>query len=254
MRYTPGMCCFSGPVQVVRNTRIFARPLAAGRQALVYEMAVEARAEVAMVLPLPVPVGAGEDAVEFVDLSGRPGFFAELDRLFPQWVAAGPPKRGPAVPQPATLKVVEVGSFVASFVPSAADFTRLDPRFRLASGIVDALGVGDWGFAVFQLRGAASWVDWVLGRPAPFHAHPMAFTFPRREPGRVFFPTVHVHDGEVHATAGFDHSLYLQGIEPGEGWERSAAGAEGAPLVAAGERVWRRLLVGELPNADVWVG
>lgn len=248
------MCCFSGPVQVVRNTRIFARPLAAGRQALVYEMAVEARAEVAMVLPLPVPVGVGEDAVEFVDLSARPRFFAELERLFPMAVSAGPPKRGPAVPQPATLTVVEVGSFVASFVPSPADFTRLDPRFRLAPGIVEALGVGDWGFAVFQLKGEASWVDRVLRRPAPFHAHPMAFTFPRRAPERVFFPTVHVHDGAVHPRAAFDHTLYCQGVLAGESWEQSDRGADAAPLVVEGERVWRRMLHGELPNVDVWVG
>jgi hypothetical protein len=38
----------------------------------------------------------------------------------------------------------------------------------------------------------------------------MAFTFPRRDLSTVFFPTVHVHDGEVHDQAHFDHTLYVQ--------------------------------------------
>jgi hypothetical protein len=97
------------------------------------------------------------------------------------------------------LAVVEVGNFEASFVPTIADFARLDERFRLPPKTWEALpGYRDYGFAVFKLKKGKQQI------------HPMAFEFPRRDPARLFFPTVHVHDGKVNATAAFDHALYLQ--------------------------------------------
>ncbi len=41
--------------------------------------------------------------------------------------------------------------------------------------------------------------------------HPMAFEFITRSPNTLFFPTIHIHDGEVHKEANFDHHLYYQG-------------------------------------------
>ncbi len=38
----------------------------------------------------------------------------------------------------------------------------------------------------------------------------MAFEFPSRLNDQIFFPTVHIHDGEVHEIEEFDHTLYLQ--------------------------------------------
>jgi hypothetical protein len=38
----------------------------------------------------------------------------------------------------------------------------------------------------------------------------MAFEFPRANPEKLFFPTVHIHDGKVHPEAEFDHILYCQ--------------------------------------------
>jgi len=43
--------------------------------------------------------------------------------------------------------------------------------------------------------------------------HPMALEFPQREPDRLFFPTVHVHNGRVEAWATFDHWLYCQDVD-----------------------------------------
>ena len=40
--------------------------------------------------------------------------------------------------------------------------------------------------------------------------HPIAFEFPTRDPSRLYFPTVHVHDGAYNDTAGFYHRLYCQ--------------------------------------------
>jgi hypothetical protein len=259
------MCCFSRPVEHVSGTQIFARPLAGGAQALAYSMSFAAAGDLAMILPLPVPPGPAEDAVRFIDLEGYPGLFADLRRAFPTIMAA--PSRGvfaAAAPQPAAiLKVHDVGSFEASFVPTLADFDRLDERFRLSPAVWEQLpGYRDWGFAVFKLkRKPVGLMRRLLGRPgAPQTVHPMAFTFPRRDPRSLFFPTVHVHDGAVHPEARFDHTLYCQPDELTAetfGWERSEPLGEHVDVERArglidGERpCYRRVLTGSQPNVDV---
>ena len=52
-------------------------------QALVYGMNIAAPDPVAMVLPLPTPLGVGEDAVRFLDLRGYPKLFVDLNECFP---------------------------------------------------------------------------------------------------------------------------------------------------------------------------
>lgn len=194
------MCCFSRPVRSVSATSIFARALPDQRQSLAYAMAYEAAEDLALVLPIPVPAGAGEDAVEWIDLSACGDLFDRLARAFPhELVSRGAPPAAQA-PAAATLRVARVGAFDASFAPSAVDLARLDPRFRLPDDVVAALPVaGDRGFVVAQLRADATAM------------HPLAFTFPRPDATSVFFPTIHVHDGEVHPTADFDHTLVIQG-------------------------------------------
>src|SRR5262245_58925309 len=78
------MCCFSRPVERVSSTRIFARPLDAALELLVYGMTLSARENLAMILPVPVPPGSPEDAVRFVDMSSCATFFDHLHLLFPQ--------------------------------------------------------------------------------------------------------------------------------------------------------------------------
>lgn len=209
------MCCFSRRVESVTSTNLFARAAAAGRQYLVYEMTLAAAEELAMILPLPVPPRPREDAVRFIALDGYRDFFADLKKGFPEPVSRGGWLANGLAPAPASqaLRVVDVGDFEASFVPTVDDFDRLDDRFRLPRGIWDALPAHhDFGFAVFKLKRGRSRV------------HPMAFEFPRRDPERLFFPTVHIHDGAVHPTAHFDHALYCQGdAEPG--WRESTGAA-----------------------------
>jgi hypothetical protein len=53
----------------VSATRIFAREVSPGVQALAYGMTLSSPEATAMVLPLPVRVGAGEAAVRFVSLA-----------------------------------------------------------------------------------------------------------------------------------------------------------------------------------------
>ena len=261
------MCCFSGPVETVGNTSIFARRDGDGRQVLVYGMSYAAGAELAMVLPLPVAQGSGEGAVRFVSLEGYPAFFVDLHELFAEKrdYSDLSARRDDEAPAP-RLPVHDVGHFEASFVPQPRDFARLDERFRMAPGFWEALPqYADYGFAVFKLKPATR----------PEAAHPMALAFPSREPEALFFPTVHVHDGEVHAAAQFDHSLYVQFaafpkgmrviVEQPHGpllmWADSRrTPAEVMNLDNAGGliepdlRVFRLRLEGRFENRDTWVG
>lgn len=169
-------------------------------------MRVSTDSDTAMVLPLPVPPGTPEDAVEFVNLEEYAELFEDLEALFPalDTLDAGPISRGLAPSAAPPLQVVSVGAFEASFVPSRADFGRLDARFRLPEDVWSHLpAYDDWGFAVFKLKSGERQ-----------KIHPMAFRFPTRDSERVFFPTVHVHDGTVTRFAAFDHSLYCQGLNP----------------------------------------
>lgn len=214
------MCCFSKPIEHVERTRILARGLANGGQRLAYQMRLGASQDLAMILPIPTPPSSVEDAVQFIDLSDYGSFFDDLERAFPQFVR--PLARsgaGGSFPLPAvqTLVVHKVGDFEASFVPTLADMDRLDPRFRLPEGVWEQLpGYADFGFVVFKLRPGTSSLVQRVARAIGFRRtglkdfHPMAFEFPRRDPGRLFLPTVHIHDGVVHPEAQFSHQLYVQ--------------------------------------------
>lgn len=237
------MCCFSynpaAPV-TVSGTRIFARMIADGVQALIYELDLGTAAEVAMILPLPTL--PGEEAVEFVALDGYAEILSDVERTF------DPPPSRSAVPKPAfapqSLRVHHVGSFEASYVPRRPDFVRLDPRFRLDDAVWDAVPEHrDSGFAVFQLR------------PGQSRIHPMALRFRTREPRALFFPTLHVHDGQVHTNADFDHTLLAQGTAPTLANEASLGPArvrvDDAKGLVADDVVYRRKLAGRLLNRDV---
>jgi hypothetical protein len=251
------MCCFSKPVKVVKATNIFARSATGGRQYVVYSMTVQAKENMAMILPLPVKKGAGDDAVEFINLKEYPEFFDHLRIGFPERLQ-GEGLRSPGLQsksEAAPLEVHEVGDFEASFVPTVKDFVRLDERFRLPEGTWEKLPqYKSYGFAVFKLKEVAD----------PKKIHPMAFAFPRADEKKLFFPTVHIHDGKVHEKAGFDHALFAQS-RPGEalslhGWEESVSSADNfmqvkkaQGIVSGTEHCYKKDLSGNLPNKDTWV-
>lgn len=198
------MCIFSGAVSHVANTKIFVRSAGNEWQFLVYSMQYQADSDLAMILP--VPAINREDAIRFIDLSAYALFFDDMAKGFiePQSRSLAP------APLPANmhhLKVHEVGSFQASFVPQMEDFSRLDRRFRLPPQTWEQLPrYSDYGFAVFKLQAGAK------------NIHPMAFVFQRRNLGELFFPTVHIHDGNVEEKAHFDHALYCQTPQPPSDW------------------------------------
>jgi hypothetical protein len=252
------MCCFSRPIDLVADTNIFARAGKGGRQYLVYAMTMSAKEDLAMILPIPTPKASKEDAVKFISLEKYPEFFTHLRAGFPvpKDDSRGDNSLGPK-PGSAPLKVVEVGAFEASFVPTVKDFSRLDERFRLPTEIWDNLPqYKDYGFVVFKLKKTEKEKD-------KSKVHPMAFEFPRANPKKLFFPTVHIHDGKVHDKAGFDHALYCQ--QSGEEdllmkWEESPQPAglfmkidkcEG--LLDKDGHCYRRELHGKLKNEDIIV-
>jgi hypothetical protein len=245
------MCCFSRRVQKVADTSIFARAGKDDKQFLVYSMFLAAKEDLAMILPIPTPKNAKEDAVRFISLKEYPTFFHDMARPFlpppPPLSARGRGKNKEDAPK---LKVVEVGSFEASFVPAVKDFDRLDERFRLPKGTWDKLpDYKAYGFAVFKLKTGEKKV------------HPMAFEFPRANPKRLFFPTVHIHDGQVHKTAMFDHALYCQVKgEDVTAWKESPKLAASfmqiprtAGIVDKDAHVYHRPIKGRKPNQDTWL-
>ncbi|HZZ71442.1 MAG TPA: hypothetical protein VFE24_04265 [Pirellulales bacterium] len=244
------MCCFSRPIESVTKTKIFARLADKEHQYLVYSMQLDSKEDVAMILPIPTPAKSPEDAVKFISLKEYADFFPKLNRGFPEprGGVGSAPKSNHATAE--ALKVVEVGSFDASFVPTIADFSRLDERFRLPSGTWDKLPLDKkFGFAVFKLKAGATLV------------HPMAFRFPTALPDKTFFPTVHIHDGKVHDKAEFDHTLYLQPANADvllpDGWEESTQPAglymdlkKADGIFAADLHCYRHSIVGMEKNED----
>jgi len=242
-------------VPYVARTRIFARPTQSNRQVVVYQLAMEANEAVAMILPLPFKAGADPREFRFISLSGYPRFFADLKSGFPEFrMSPELARRYGAIPaKAAPLEVFQVGSFEASFVPTLADFDRLDERFRIAPETWrQRPGYDRMGFAVFKLK---------EGRR---EVHPMGFHFPRADVSRLFFPTLHIHDGTVHPQEHFDHELYAQGNEAQipavQGWEESRGWASQFMktdltngILHNEAHVYRRRMNGMLKNEDTLV-
>lgn len=193
------MCIFTQPVISVNNTQIFARLSGNESQLLAYQMNYESRDENAMILPIPVQQPATDNSLRFIDLKSYERLFDDLADGFPFLppLSIGCSAHFDPAPR-ADLEVLNVGNYIASFVPTMSDFNRLDSRFRLPTETWNKLpGYRDFGFAVFQLANGS------------LKPHPMAFEFQTQNVD-LFFPTVHIHDGAVHESEDFDHILYMQ--------------------------------------------
>jgi hypothetical protein len=193
------MCCFTQSVISVSDTQIFARLSGRGTQFLAYQMNYESSGENAMILPLPVKQPANDKSLRFVDLSHYDSFFDDMADGFafraPASIGCSSSKD---VASSARLMVFEVGNYIASFVPTIHDFNRLDPKFTLPKDVWEKIpGYESFGFAVFQLAAGS------------LKPHPMALEF-QSDRQDLFFPTVHIHDGELHESEDFDHILYMQ--------------------------------------------
>ena len=194
------MCIFSQPVNSVANTRIFARLTPRRTQFIAYQMNYESRDNNAMILPVPVRQPAREQDMRFINLREYDSFFEDLASGFPHCDSSFNVgcSRSRFRAGAASLEVFEVGDYIASFVPTLSDFSRLDEQFTLPQSTWSRIPqYADYGFAVFQLAAGA------------LKPHPMAFEFECRDES-IFFPTMHIHDGRIHDEESFDHVLYLQ--------------------------------------------
>lgn len=195
------MCMFAKPVTDVANTSIFVADRGT-HHVTVYSMEVSMIGENAMILPVPCVGGTshGGGAVAFINLEEYPEFFSDMDKLFP---ASQKRSRGRGSRLLGKyIEVQEVGDYEASFVASAKEFDRLDPRFKIPENCWHSLpDYKDYGFVVFRLKPSAK---------GKTKYHPMAYSYKPLNENRLFFPTVHVHDGEVPWSTKYDHKLYFE--------------------------------------------
>lgn len=128
----------------------------------------------------------------------------------------------------------------------------MDARFRIAPELWERIpAYKDFGFAVFKLKKGSQTV------------HPMAFAFERADASRIFFPTVHIHDGKVHETAHFDHVLYCQPAvraldilkwEESRGHTGQFASVEKSRNILVGDQhCYRQQMRGRKKNADTYL-
>lgn len=248
------MCIFSQSAEVF-HTEIFARSSQNGGQYLAYSMEMIGQEEMAMILPIPVLPSSPEEAVRWIDLEWFPFFFEDLNRVHDEDREArlSIPSTGGSDTQK-TLVVTEVGQFEASFVPTLNDFNRLDERFKLPIQIWEQLPqYAHYGFAVIKLN----------PRNQGFRlTHPIAFEFPRADPTRLFFPTMHIHDGQVAKRAHFHHALHCQKNDTDRfntwRWDRSRYRAgvmvdEDQGVVDMNAFCYRVKMRGLHENRDIWL-
>lgn len=238
------MCCFSRPINDVSATKIFCS-MSGKRQFIVYSMDLDSDEDVAMVLPIPASVGS---SVDFISFEHYPKFFDDMYRGF-EIIAKALSLNARDISVNDTLKVEKVGAYEASFVPTANDFDRLDRRFSIPSKIWNQIERYEhFGFVVFRLA---------AGKKS---FHPMAFSFETEIPERIFFPTMHIHDGEVHEYADYDHTLYYQPdqILPDVGWRESNSQAESfidiaraRGVVDGSKHIYSRGIHGKFENVDI---
>lgn len=231
------MSSFSGNLTHLSNTRIFARATPEGKQYLVYQMDYAADEDIALVLPLPIPPNTPPDAVRFIDMVNYRAFFVDMDKGFPY-------TRGlQLVPG----KTRDNARAEPVFLSSAAEFATLEAPFRIPQETWDKLPeYNDFGFAVFKIFAKA-----------PLRS-PVAVEFPMRNPNLLYFPTLHIRNGEAAEEANFDLDLFCQARA---GWLRTydvassfmnISKAQG--VLDPGERVSRMTVQGMHPNSDILVG
>ena len=246
------MCIFTGDIESVVDTRIFARQ-EAQRQVIVYDMLLSSKDETAMVLPIPVADISGTDKIEFKDLSGYPTFFDDIESLFPKWMSASLDSLSSRSMD--LIEVQEVGAYEASFVPTPSDFKRLDSRFSLNDSFFEqAPEYSDYGFVVFKLK------------PGESRVHPMAFWFSKNDDHPLYFPTKHMHNGIIHSSDDFSHTLYaqcnslsgvdssLEIIDPGNHLEMlNTISSKSLGVVSREQTIGKKTIYGKNENKDVWL-
>lgn len=178
------MCIFTGVVEpIVSATKIFVAMLSLSAQLTVYQNNVQTAGNVAMILPVPNPLGSG---VTMVDLSGYRTFFDDLQADLPnrprfQTLSFGSLSSHANEPAP-VLAIQRVGAYDVSVAGTLDDLLRLDwSHFALMPHVVDVLKehyAKDFAFVVARLRESAT-------------PHPLAYIHNPFNEHSMFVPTRH---------------------------------------------------------------
>lgn len=181
------MCIVSGAVERISGTKILIARREQNLQLTVYANAVALKADHgAMILPVP------QGDITFLDLSGYPNLFKDLHAA----VHGHSLSRSVAK----SLKVVDVGSYRASVVPSIRDLKHLSQEFRLDPRAVQFVRehyAEGFSFVVCQLASNKTY-------------HPFGYIHHITSP-RLFVPTMHFHDHGQGPTVrpDWDHDIYV---------------------------------------------
>ncbi len=232
------MSSFSGNLIQAANTRIFARPTPDGHEFLAYQFDYDADGPIALIIPLPTPTDSSDDSVRFIDLSGYPEFFADMEKGFPY-------ARGVAMTRKMTKP--KENAYQATFLPTLQDLASIEEDLRIPETVWQQLPeYNEFGFAVIKLS------------PDVHPFYPLALEFPMRNPNLLYFPTFHIRAGQAPEEAVFDHDLFCQARA---GWLRTYDVASSfmdieraQGVIDPGERVSRMTVQGMHPNSDILVG
>lgn len=197
------MCIISASVNSVSNTKIFVAPYDDDhRQIIVYSNEVDTHVRNnTMILPVPNP-----QSVELLDFSHYPQFFSDCAASFRDMgsrsfaLANSLSRSAPSDPLP----VFNVGSYIATIVPSVSEFRRLDTNHFTINDEVSAMLSRQYdptfGFIVCKLR---------IGS---HRYHPFAYTHYIHDSHHVFVPTYHYHPHGGGHRADWDHRIYGFGV------------------------------------------
>jgi hypothetical protein len=242
------MCIFSTTVLGVTQTHILIKDWGMGDQTLIYQMRLHSRTPTAMVLPVPV---AKQGLFKFISMEQYPEFFTDLEKCF----GVRDKSLGSTSRSMKSIEVQEVGQYVASFVETLDDFSRLDPIFRLKPEILSRLPkYKDFSFAVFALKPSANYRK----------IHPMAFHYSTEFLYELHFPTYHLHDNDLTQVESYDHVLYFQSPRVGDSvypmWDRNPGSilthmtqSKVDPYLNTALSVYRREIRGKRANRDMRV-
>ncbi len=198
------MCIISGEVREVSGTNIlvaYAQPDGAVKKQFTAYCNTAAMADNLGVMVLPVPKAAGFTPV---NLEPVKNLFHLLKAACPVDPVSRSSYSTNTFGAGEELKVLQVGSYKTSYVPSHADFPRLSSaHFPLDPSVLrflkDSYDDGLFGFAVFRLDRNQTY-------------HPFGYLHATLPDSTLFIPTVHLHmhrQGEVLTNeVDWDHRIW----------------------------------------------
>jgi hypothetical protein len=242
------MGIFPTNVHTVGATDMFACQASEGRQFLAFSFRYEADSDFTLIWPLPTPPSSVPNAARFIDLSSYNSFFHDLRRGFPSQARINEtPGDKPSIADRVLSKVrdwldIDTVSAEIAFMPNRATLTEMQDRFRVPDELEPALDrYVDYGFVCLRLQAGTNRLP------------PMAFEFPRRWPGELFFPTALAVSQLRRSEAWFDYALFCQTHHRPPNWQLSSTADGGYGPIAAREFVKVERTAGLIdPQQPVW--